>query len=127
VQQIKGTLYVAQVPAAHVQGACGGTDVTVAKQQLHGADVETGFQSMGGQTVAQGMDPFALPVHSQLVQQAVGKQRRAILAPFPLMDADELAVALQIMHAQPYNFTDPQARSICSHEQDAVWGGESHG
>jgi hypothetical protein len=48
------------MPTADGQGARGGTDLTVAKQQPNGTDVNASFEQMGGKAVAQGRDAFAL-------------------------------------------------------------------
>jgi CO dehydrogenase/acetyl-CoA synthase alpha subunit len=39
-----------------VQVARGGTDITVAKQQLNGTDVNASFEQMGGKAVAARFD-----------------------------------------------------------------------
>ncbi len=40
--------------------AHGGADMAVAEQALDGVDVDTGFEQMGGEAVAQGMDAAAV-------------------------------------------------------------------
>ena len=39
-----------------VEVAQGGTDMAVTEQALNGVDVDTGFEQVGGEAVAQGMD-----------------------------------------------------------------------
>jgi hypothetical protein len=41
---------------------------------------------------------------------------------FALIDANELALTLQIVNGQPNDFTDPQARGVCGHEEGTVFG-----
>ena len=51
-----GQLVVRQVEVAH-----GGRHVTVSEQALDGVDVDTGFQQVGGETVAQGVNAARTP------------------------------------------------------------------
>jgi len=66
--------------------------------------------------------PVELPVGAQLGQQAGGEQGRAILAAFPLLDAEQPALTFDIRALQPDDFTDAQASGIRGHQEDAVPG-----
>src|SRR5215510_6056120 len=66
--------------------------------------------------------PGQAPGGAQFRQQAGGEPSIAILAAFPLLDAEQHALTFAIRELQPHDFTDAQARGIRSHQEDAVPG-----
>jgi hypothetical protein len=66
--------------------------------------------------------PVEAPVGAQLAQQTGGEQRIAILAAFPLLDAEQQALTFDIRELQPHDLTDAQAGGIRGHQEDAVPG-----
>jgi hypothetical protein len=66
--------------------------------------------------------PVEAPGGAQLGQQPGGEQRRAILAAFPLLDAEQPALTFHIRELQPHDFTDAQAGGIRGHQEDTVPG-----
>ena len=66
--------------------------------------------------------PVEAPVGAQLGQQTGGEQRIAILAAFPLLDAEQHALTFNIRELQPHDFTDAQTCGIRGHQEDTVPG-----
>ncbi len=64
--------------------------------------------------------PVAFPVGAQCGQQTDREEGGAILPPFALFDAEQPAIPFDSREPPPDDFTDPQARGIRGHQEDAV-------
>jgi hypothetical protein len=62
------------------------------------------------------------PVGAQLGQQTGGEPRLALLAAFPLRDAEQHALTFHSRELPPHDFTNAQACGIRGHQADTVPG-----